>query len=911
MSRPILKAPYLFCFLLLFPPNILHAQTNHYDFESSIAPWQQHGNCRIKRVDGGYDSPRACEISRRRKYYDGITLPIKDLVAEGEDYFFEAYVKTGSVDSGRLRFEIIQVDSSGTRYLTRGETEANSSTWTAMRAGFKLTPGQQLGELSLVINGHFEDQRSFNFLVDEITVAKNDWKTAANQRIEQHRKRNVNVVLKRRSGRTVRGYQVEVQQIEHGFPFGSALNDAHINNKQYADFFRQHFDHGTIEWFSQWPAVEQTRGIEDYARADAAVEFAHQNGIRLRGHALAWGVEHGRPTWLGSLGSEEIRLELDERISNVVSRYQDDLTGWDVENEILADNFFGEYLGSTNHAEMFQQAKSIAPDLEYSTNEYDLILSPYRTEQYIDLLQQLESDGADVDSIGVQGHVIEYFSPKALEICLDRLSTQGKPIRISEFDFEHPDPNVRATVLEDFYRYAFSRPEVNGITMWGFWAGSHWRGEDASLIESDWTINAAGQKYLDLMKEWTTELDGISDVNGDFEFCGFHGTYLIRTTNPDTGRTNLHLVDVSPGNGDLTVELEIKDGADESLTVYTTDGDDVLNYDLSRPNQFELNSRKIFIDPEIEFSSIWFSGGDGEDRIQFISKPVPSHLHLTSNSVYTYQSDQHFFFDGFENATCIAIDPKSTLTLADTPAADMLVSYPNSTSLQTPDILIRGTDFRTVYARSTMGDDIAAMYGTESTDYVSCDFSKVTYRNGSSRRHAIGFPTNIAVGDPVRDILHLHMDESVKNTTCEPDRVLISNERFSLQAEDFRRTTFFKPHPGRETVQLVGDSNDERIVGFPDIKVWQSISTFAIFHNNNWEFRYPADSGGSDELIVYDSPSDDRVDINQHQILVDSVDTYRIDYFDRIRAYSREGGADRATVNSATMRYDLYGNWNK
>ena len=36
-----------------------------------------------------------------------------------------------------------------------------------------------------------------------------------------------------------------------------------------------------------------------------------------------------------------------------------------------------------------------------------------------------------------------------------------------------PIRTLRANQMETFYREAFSNPNVQGILMWGFWAGSH------------------------------------------------------------------------------------------------------------------------------------------------------------------------------------------------------------------------------------------------------------------------------------------------------------------------------------------------------------------------------------------------------------------------------------------------------
>nr|MDH3176810.1 hypothetical protein [Bacillus pumilus] len=64
--------------------------------------------------------------------------------------------------------------------------------------------------------------------------------------------------------------------------------------------------------------------------------------------------------------------------------------------------------------------------------------------------------------------------------------------------------------------------------MWGFWAGAHWRGEHAAIVNYDWTLNEAGRRYEKLLNEWTTQRVEKTDANGNVTCRAFHGTYEIR-----------------------------------------------------------------------------------------------------------------------------------------------------------------------------------------------------------------------------------------------------------------------------------------------------------------------------------------------------------------------------------------------
>jgi hypothetical protein len=95
---------------------------------------------------------------------------------------------------------------------------------------------------------------------------------------------------------------------------------------------------------------------------------------------------------------------------------------------------------------------------------------------------------------------------------------------------------------------AFSKQAVEGILMWGFWAGSHWRGSNAAIVDLNWTLNEAGQRYQSLMTEWTTVTNETANGNGVFDFRGFHGNYDITLT-PPGGEPTLRRLTLDPGAG--------------------------------------------------------------------------------------------------------------------------------------------------------------------------------------------------------------------------------------------------------------------------------------------------------------------------------------------------------------------------
>ena len=92
--------------------------------------------------------------------------------------------------------------------------------------------------------------------------------------------------------------------------------------------------------------------------------------------------------------------------------------------------------------------------------------------------------------------------------------------------------------------------------MWGFWAGSHWRGSNAAIVNLDWSVNAAGQRYQSLLAEWTTTTNGSADTGGGYNFRGFHGDYDVTIT-PPGGVATVRRITVTSGAGTNLVSLVV------------------------------------------------------------------------------------------------------------------------------------------------------------------------------------------------------------------------------------------------------------------------------------------------------------------------------------------------------------------
>ncbi len=146
-----------------------------------------------------------------------------------------------------------------------------------------------------------------------------NWETEANARIEQIRKRNVNIKVVDSQGRAINGAQVKIDQQKNHFAFGTAINHNEMQNwatgtpsvmNNYERFVVENFEWVVAENAHKWTNIEWNRDNVTFERGDKLAEFARKNDLRMRGHATFWGSTYSdtlQPPWV---------IDLRNRIQN-------------------------------------------------------------------------------------------------------------------------------------------------------------------------------------------------------------------------------------------------------------------------------------------------------------------------------------------------------------------------------------------------------------------------------------------------------------------------------------------------------------------------------------------------------------------------------------------------------------------
>ena len=302
-----------------------------------------------------------------------------------------------------------------------------------------------------------------------------------------------------------------------GIKFGVAVNtDALASDTKYRKIVATQFSSVTPENVMKWEAVEPTRGVYDYAAADALVAFAQANGQVVRGHTLVW--HNQLPTWLttGNFTAAELRDILRAHILEEAGHFRGDIQQWDVLNEAWNDDgtfrqtiWYNAYQeltgdGSDYIADVFRWAHEADPDALLFYNDYNLEFTGPKSNAVYTFLQGLVADGVPIDGVGFQGHLDTQYGFPDVQANLQRFADLGLEVAITEADVrtfvkQKPDGTYTNRPLNpgdaqkqvDYWvgmlEACLAVDACNSFTVWGVsdaysWIPGVFTGEGAGLL---------------------------------------------------------------------------------------------------------------------------------------------------------------------------------------------------------------------------------------------------------------------------------------------------------------------------------------------------------------------------------------------------------------------------------------------
>jgi endo-1,4-beta-xylanase len=291
---------------------------------------------------------------------------------------------------------------------------------------------------------------------------------------------------------------------EKYFPIGAAINPSmDLKTEERRKFAAYHYNSVTAENQFKPRFLQPKEGLWKWEGADSVANFARENNMKIRGHALVW--YQSTPEWMVKDGSKPASKELllkrmKTHIETVMNRYKKDVYCWDVVNESISEDSnkpneiyrpndpLFQILGEEYVAQAFIMARAVDPKAQLYYNDFRFS-DPVKRKKIYDLLKRLLDKGVPIDGVGFQTHLIPDEETEAyLQESIDMFSKLGLKVQITELDVsvykfrdpKHPDANKaddaytdarkqkQADMFEMVMRVARRNAgTVTGVTFWG------------------------------------------------------------------------------------------------------------------------------------------------------------------------------------------------------------------------------------------------------------------------------------------------------------------------------------------------------------------------------------------------------------------------------------------------------------
>ena len=302
----------------------------------------------------------------------------------------------------------------------------------------------------------------------------------------------------------------------------------------------QHFNQLTAENIMKPSYLQPTQGQFFFDEADALIDFAEANDLKVHGHTLIW---HNQiPTWMQNFsGTKDQWLDvLRTHVSTVAGHFagRESVVSWDVVNEAFEDAG-GRYRGSEANTgssvwytnigpefieEAFKAAHAAAPNADLYYNDFSTEWNRPKLDAVVAMVKDFQERDIPIDGIGFQMHVWSDANVDTIREHL-KLVADIRPaikIKITELDvrLNHVEPPLSANAytperadqhkalikgIVEAYLEVVPAEQRGGITVWGVadvdsWINSLYGRPDWSLFFfNDMSPKPALQGFADAL----------------------------------------------------------------------------------------------------------------------------------------------------------------------------------------------------------------------------------------------------------------------------------------------------------------------------------------------------------------------------------------------------------------------------
>ncbi len=418
---------------------------------------------------------------------------------------------------------------------------------------------------------------------DDVRAVEQACLAKAQRNIELYRKQDAVIEVLDSGGRTVKGAQLEINQVQHDFLFGCIMfpltgtSEANAGEhglpaaerELYQKRFLELFNLGVLPFY--WKYYEPLPGKPRWPDFSPTIDWCNRNGITIKGHPLVWESPDGIASWLDRFPEEYQERLLEARLLSTVSGYAGDVKLWDVVNEPIHVNTWEDRgakeksytpIECANYVEKaVRWANAANPEATFLINEYDVIPNrdTYRKQEtpprdrFLALVKELRRRNAPPFDVGFQAHEprTEWFSPEDVWQAFETFAAERFRIHITEFipqssgqettGWRHGKwtEEAQAEFAEQMLRLSFGHPSVASFNFWGLSDRDIWL-PGGGLVDKDYNPKPIYSRVHKLIRqEWMTRnLSLQADMDGRAAFRGFLGKYRLHVKAPSGKETD-------------------------------------------------------------------------------------------------------------------------------------------------------------------------------------------------------------------------------------------------------------------------------------------------------------------------------------------------------------------------------------
>lgn len=371
----------------------------------------------------------------------------------------------------------------------------------------------------------------------------------ARERIRQVRMSDVHLHILQ-DGKPVSNARVTMKMKQHDFLFGAVCymygKYTPEMNERFTQEFTRLFNYTMVPYHWSWYEPQRHSFAEPYT--GNLVDWADANHLKKKLHALIW--HECCPDWMTP--DADVRRLYEERIHHLMQRYGDRFDFFDVVNETTVndrfDNPISRWVKETGPMEVMKfgtkLVRSYRPDARLLYGDWNV-----HGEAYTHMLQDMRDNDIDIDILGLQSHMHRdlWTQEETLRV-MDNAAQfgwplhfpecsvcSGKPIgqmeygagAINHFTETPEDLQFQADFASDFYTLVFSHPAVEALSWFDF-TDHRWLNAPAGVVTDQLEPKPIYHRLYDLIhKEWHSDAEGHTDVEGRFATRLFFGTYEI------------------------------------------------------------------------------------------------------------------------------------------------------------------------------------------------------------------------------------------------------------------------------------------------------------------------------------------------------------------------------------------------